>query len=87
MTSGRNGSNTSLSSFVVVQSAVKWPYRLMARTSPSHGGNPGSNPGRVTGHQNTTPPSGGVVFVAMLLRKRSRHRERACQGMPTGGTP
>jgi len=27
------------------------------------------------------------VFVAMLLRKRSRHRERACQGMPTGGTP
>ncbi len=32
----------------IVQSHEIWPYRLMVRTSPSHGGNPGSNPGRVT---------------------------------------
>lgn len=25
-----------------------WPYRLAVRTSPSHGENPGSIPGRVT---------------------------------------
>ena len=29
---------------------VLWPYRLMVRTPPSHGGNRGSNPRRVTIH-------------------------------------
>jgi hypothetical protein len=63
-----------------------WPYRLMVRTSPSHGGNPGSNPGRVT---NARAPSGAFAFVTLSeqtallasgIRKSLRVPQRAQQG-------
>lgn len=38
----------SLNIFFMIELRNRWPHRLAARTSPSHGGNPGSIPGGVT---------------------------------------
>ena len=64
---------------------ISRPYRLMVRTSPSHGGNPGSTPGRVTKRnfalrERTGPPEagkGGGQKSASLRDKtvRSGHAE------------